>query len=192
MRFGATLSILALCAILAGCASARVALLNGEAGASAGAVAVIDPATGTERGQLTQANTEARLGGGAVRTRPLSANYDALLAAMPPPPQVFTLYFIEGTTTLAPESVSTLDELRRAITPVSDVQITGYTDTTGDAASNDKLSLDRAIEVRAALARDGLPVGAARVTGRGERELRVQTPDEVNEPLNRRVEVIVR
>ncbi len=62
----------------------------------------------------------------------------------------------------------------------------------GDAASNDKLSLDRAIEVRAALVQDGLPVANARVTGRGEREPRVPTPDDINEPLNRRVEVIVR
>jgi outer membrane protein OmpA-like peptidoglycan-associated protein len=186
------LAILALCAALGGCAGPSVALLNGEGGRPVGAVAMLDPTTGVERGQLTQANTMAGLGGGAVRPRPLTANYDALLSAMPAPPQVFVLYFVEGTTQLAPESVATLDELRKAITPVSDVQITGYTDTTGDAASNDRLSLDRAVEVRAALARDGLPVGGARVTGRGERDLRVPTGDQVSEPRNRRVEVIVR
>jgi outer membrane protein OmpA-like peptidoglycan-associated protein len=32
----------------------------------------------------------------------------------------------------------------------------------------------------------------ARVTGRGERELRVHTADGVDEPANRRVEVILR
>ncbi len=186
------LAILALCAAVGGCASARVALLDSEGGRPTGAVAVLDPATGAERGQLTQANTMAGLGGGPVRPRPLTTNYDALLSAMPAPAQVFTLYFIEGTTQLAPESVPTLDQLRQAITPVSDIQITGYTDTTGDAASNDKLSFDRAVEVRAALARDGLPVGGARVTGRGERDLRVPTGDQVSEPRNRRVEVIVR
>jgi len=78
------------------------------------------------------------------------------------------------------------------VTPASDVQITGYTDTTGDAAGNDKLSLDRAIEIRAALVQEGLPVANARVTGRGQRDLRVQTGPGVNEPLNRRVEVILR
>jgi outer membrane protein OmpA-like peptidoglycan-associated protein len=182
----------ALCATLGGCAGSRVALLDGEAGAPAGAVVVMDPATGAERGQLTAANTEARLGHGPVRPRLLSGNYDALLAAMPSPAQVFTLYFIEGTTQLAPQSTATLDDLRRAVTATSDVQITGYTDTTGDPAGNDQLSLDRAIQVRAALAQEGLPVANARVTGRGQRDLRVPTGPGVSEPANRRVEVIVR
>jgi outer membrane protein OmpA-like peptidoglycan-associated protein len=111
---------------------------------------------------------------------------------MPPPPQVFTLYFVEGTTQLAPQSLATLDQLRAIVTSTSDVQITGYTDTTGDAASNDKLSLDRAIEVRAALVQQGLPVSNARVTGRGQRDLRVPTGPGVSEPANRRAEVIIR
>ena len=186
-------TILAVCGALAGCASERVALLSAEApGGSAGAVAVLDPASGAERGQLTQANTEARLGGGAVRAAPITDNFDTLLAAMPPPPQVFTLYFVEGTTQLAPDSVATLDQLRSLVTANSDVQITGYTDTTGDPASNDKLSLDRAIEVRAALVQQGLPVANARVTGRGQRDLRVPTGPGVSEPANRRAEVIIR
>lgn len=185
-------AILALCLGLAACANDRVALLSGEGGAPAGGVVVIDPASGAERGQLTDANTQAQLDGGAVRPRPLTEHFDALLSAMPAPPRVFTLYFIEGTTQVAPESVATLDELRKVVTPASDVQITGYTDTTGDAAGNDKLSLDRAIEIRAALVQEGLPVANARVTGRGQRDLRVQTGPGVNEPLNRRVEVILR
>ncbi|MBV9994267.1 MAG: OmpA family protein [Caulobacteraceae bacterium] len=183
----------ALAAALAGCAGPQVALLDGEGGAPAGAVAVLDPATGAERGQLAEANTEARLrGGGGVRARPLKADYGALLAAMPAPPQVFTLYFVEGTTELAPDSLPTLEALRRAIGPTSEVQITGHTDTTGDPASNDRLSLDRAVEVRSALVADGLPVGSAKVTGRGQRELKVKTGPGVSEPANRRVEVIVR
>jgi outer membrane protein OmpA-like peptidoglycan-associated protein len=187
------LATLALCVALAGCESARVTLLGAEsAGGSAGAVAVLDPKTGAERGQLTEAGAEASLGSGAVHPYRSRANFDALLAAMPSPPQVFTLYFVEGTTQVTPESAATLDQLRHSITPTSDVQITGYTDTTGDAASNDKLSLDRATQVRAALVQEGLPVENARVTGRGERDLRVPTGQGVSEPLNRRVEVIVR
>ena len=193
MRSFAALALcLTLSALLGACATGKVALLGAETpGGSAGAVAVFDPKTEAERGQLTQANTETSLGG-VVSPRPLTTNYDALLAAMPPPPQVFTLYFIEGTTQLASESVATLEELRKIVTPASDVQITGHTDTTGDPAGNDKLSLARAIEVRAALVQDGLPVANARVTGRGERELKVPTGPGVEEPANRRVEVIVR
>jgi outer membrane protein OmpA-like peptidoglycan-associated protein len=182
---------LALCAALAGCANGHVALLNDEGG-GVGALVVIDPATGAERGQLTQANTRTALRGGQVHARPLKRNFDALLAVMPPPPKVFTLYFIEGTTQITADSAATLEDLRRAIGPTSDVQITGHTDTTGDAAINDKLSLDRATQVRATLVADGLPVADARVTGRGERELRVQTGPGVSEAANRRVEVTVR
>ncbi len=184
--------LLGMCAALTGCASSRVVLLESEAGGAPGAVAVLDPKTEVDRGSLTDANTEAWLTGGPVKARPLSANYDALLSVMPPPPKVFTLYFIEGATKLAPESIQTLEELRRIVTPASDVQITGHTDTTGDASGNDKLSLDRAFEVRAALVQEGLPVANAHVTGRGARELRVPTGQGVSEPANRRVEVIVR
>jgi len=183
---------LALLAMLGACASGKVALLNDEGAASAGAVAVLDPATGAERGQLIGANTEARLDAGPVRARPLHGGYEALLAVMPAKAQVFTLYFVEGTTTITPESAVTLEALRKAITATSDVQITGHTDTTGDAADNDRLSLARAIEIRAALVADGLPVADARVTGRGQRELRVPTGPGVSEAANRRVEVIVR
>jgi outer membrane protein OmpA-like peptidoglycan-associated protein len=176
---------------LGGCASARVTLLNDEGG-GAGAVAVLDPKTTAERGQLTEANTQASLGGGAVRARPLTGNYDALLAVMPAPAKVFSLYFVAGGAQLTPESAKTLEELRAIVTAASDVQITGHTDTTGDRASNDKLSLQRAIQIRAALVEQGLPVANAKVTGRGERELKVPTGPGVDEPANRRVEVILR
>jgi outer membrane protein OmpA-like peptidoglycan-associated protein len=166
-------------------------LLTEEDG-GAGAVVVMDPATGAERGELTQANTRANLRRGQVQPRPLKRSFDNLLAVMPPPPKIYTLYFVEGTTQITPDSQGTLDELRRVITATSDVQITGHTDTTGDSALNDRLSVERAVQVRAALVQDGLPVGNARVTGRGERELRVQTGPNVSEPRNRRVEVIIR
>ena len=116
------LLILALCALASGCAtSSRVALLPDEGGASVGAVAVLDPKTEAERGQLTEANTQAVLGGGAIKPQPLKASYEPLRAAMPPPPRIFTLYFIEGSTNLTAESQSTLAKLRQLVTPASDV-----------------------------------------------------------------------
>jgi len=130
--------------------------------------------------------------GGAIKARPLKANFERLLATMPPPPRAFTLHFVEGSTDLTRDSLPVLAELRKVVAPASDVQITGHTDTVGDGAANDRLSLERAIEIRAALVKAGLPVDNARVTGRGERELRVPTADGVSEPANRRVDVILR
>lgn len=184
------IALVALCLTLAGCASDRLALLADEDG-GVGAVAVLDAKTNAERGQLTERNTETGLSG-AVRSRPLTRNFDDLLAVMPAPAKVFSLYFIEGGTQLTPELAQTLVELRTLITAASEVQITGHTDTTGDLAANDKLSLDRATQVRAALVEQGLPVENAKVTGRGQRELRVPTGPGLSEPANRRVDVIIR
>ena len=102
------------------------------------------------------------------------------------------MYFFEGTTDLTPESAPILEALRAVVTESSEVQITGHTDAVGSFQDNDSLSHERAVEIRAALVKKGLPVANAKVTGRGERELRVKTADGVREPANRRVEVILR
>jgi outer membrane protein OmpA-like peptidoglycan-associated protein len=176
---------------LAGCATSKVSLYP-DADGGTGAVAVMDAKSEAELGALTQANTWAKLGSNTVKARPITRPHADLMARMPPPPRVYILYFVEGTTDLTPDSAATLAALRGAVTEASDVQITGHTDTVGASASNDALSRERASEIRAALVSKGLPVGAAKVTGRGERELRVKTADGVDEPGNRRVEVILR
>jgi outer membrane protein OmpA-like peptidoglycan-associated protein len=77
----------------------------------------------------------------------------------------------------------------RAGTPVT-VQVTGYTDTSGSADYNQRLSVRRADAVAAVLVQDGVPSGSMVVTGRGQNDLRVPTPDGVREPQNRRVEIV--
>ncbi len=181
------------CVLLSGCATSKVALLTDEQVPTAGAVAVFDPKAEAERGQLTVANTQARLDTPKLRIRPLKPGaYDDLLSIMPGAPQTFTLYFVEGGTELTEASKPVLEKLRSIVTASSEVQITGHTDTEGAADSNDRLSIARAAEIRAELVRQGLPVANAKVTGRGERELHVPTADGVAEPANRRVEVIIR
>jgi outer membrane protein OmpA-like peptidoglycan-associated protein len=189
------LPALAAAGLLAGCATARssVALLADEGATTGGSVAVIDADSGAERGELTAINTRADVGGAKVVPRPVDpAVYAVLLAAIPPPPRFYTLYFVEGTSELTEASKPVLEELKKVVTEASDVQITGHTDTVGSVQSNDKLSYERALQVRAALVKEGLPVANARVAGRGERELKTPTADGVSEPTNRRVEVTVR
>ena len=187
------LVIVATAILLSGCATSRVALLNDEGTATGGAVAVLDAKTETERGVLSIANTVAAVGGKSVRPRTISgAAYSQLAAYVPAAPRSYVMYFLEGSTDLAPGSDIVLDALRKEVSAGSEVQITGHTDTVGTLQANDKLSLDRASEVRAALVTQGLPVANARIVGRGEREPRVKTADEVGEAANRRVEVILR
>ncbi|MGZ3377431.1 MAG: OmpA family protein [Phenylobacterium sp.] len=187
----------ALLALLAACtttAGGSVTLLPGEPGANVGAVALFDAKTGAETGSLTAENTQASLGG-KFAARPADPKlYASLTDALPPPPAKFTLYFLEGTTKLTPESEPELKKVFAEIArrPGAEVQITGHTDTVGKESDNDTLSRKRASDILNALIGQGLEPTISRAVGRGERELLVPTPDNTPEPRNRRVEVTVR
>ncbi|MFS0736708.1 OmpA family protein [Sphingomonas sp. 1P06PA] len=186
--------------LLAGCASrSTLTLLPGENGAATGAVAVLDPKTGQDRGVVTQANS--RTPANARRPRPravsataIDARYGQLIADLPPPPESFTLYFVEGSTALTAQSEEILKQLFAAVAARegAEVQIVGHTDTLGSSEDNDRLSLARAREIRDALIVRGLPAESSRATGRGERDLLERTDDGVRNARNRRVELIVR
>ena len=74
--------------------------------------------------------------------------------------------------------------------PPVPVQVIGHTDTSGSAAYNQKLSVRRADAVAGALTQAGVPQPAMTVTGVGQNDLKVPTPDGVREPQNRRTEII--
>ena len=73
-----------------------------------------------------------------------------------------------------------------------DVLVIGHTDTVGSDQANDVLGQQRADIVRAALIRLGVPGDDIHALSRGKRSLAVPTANGVAEPLNRRVEIIVR
>ena len=70
------------------------------------------------------------------------------------------------------------------------LQVTGYTDLSGSAGYNQRLSERRANAVAAALERLGVARGDMVVAGRGMNDPRVPTPPGVREPQNRRVEIV--
>ena len=110
----------------------------------------------------------------------------------PPQPSSYLVFFDWNSAALDPgasEVVQLAANAYRAGAPVT-VQVTGYTDTSGSYRYNERLSVRRARAVAATLAQDGVPSGAMVVTGRGENDLRVPTPDGVREPQNRRVEIV--
>jgi peptidoglycan-associated lipoprotein len=116
------------------------------------------------------------------------------LAALPPEPQHFTLFFRFESDELTPESRALVPKVLQAVKgrPVPDVVVIGHTDSTGSAASNIELGLKRANAVRELLLKAGLAKSAIDVVSHGERELLVRTADEVFEARNRRVEISVR
>jgi outer membrane protein OmpA-like peptidoglycan-associated protein len=139
-------------------------------------------------------DTRGRVEKKAITQTEVENNFAEALAALPPKPISFTLYFEEGSTVVLKDSKNTLLELfaevakRKAV----EVQVTGHTDTLGKESDNDRLSEERAQAIREMLIAQGLKSNFIRAVGRGEREPLIPTPDNAREPRNRRVEVIVR
>jgi outer membrane protein OmpA-like peptidoglycan-associated protein len=124
----------------------------------------------------------------------VQAQFGAALAARPLPPASFVLYFVEGRDEFTADSRRDFDAVFAEIArrPLPDLVVIGHTDTVGSAAFNDNLSRQRAEVVRNALAARGIAAERIVVVGRGEREPVVPTADNVAEPRNRRVEILVR
>jgi OmpA-OmpF porin, OOP family len=120
--------------------------------------------------------------------------FAAALAAQPPKPVSFTLYFETNSTQITPSSRPQLESLlaEAARRQAVEVQVTGHTDRVGSDSDNDRLSQQRAEVVRAMLVQTGIKATFIRAVGRGEREPLVVTADEQPESRNRRVEVILR
>jgi outer membrane protein OmpA-like peptidoglycan-associated protein len=116
------------------------------------------------------------------------------LAALPPPPIRFILYFQHGTDELTKESRASFPEMVQAIrkrAPV-DISVVGHTDTVGDRPYNYRLSLKRAQAVAALLTAEGIDPSILEIASHGKDNPLVPTGDQVPEPRNRRVEVTVR
>lgn len=137
--------------------------------------------------------------GNAVRpadidAQKLQAKFAKALGAQPLPPTHYTLYFVEGGDTLTPDSqnaiISILEEIKKR--PAPDLVVIGHTDRVGSVANNDRLAATRANTIRQQLITRGIDAESIQASGRGEREPLVPTADEVAEPRNRRVEILVR
>ena len=120
--------------------------------------------------------------------------FGSTLAARPIPPKSYTLYFLADSNELVPDSRAAFEDVFTEIArrKASEIVVTGHTDTMGTPDYNDKLSLARAKSVSKLFTDRGLPAASVIAVGRGERELLVQTKDQVPEPRNRRVVITVR
>lgn len=188
----------ALCLGLAACTHSALTLLGDEDGGN-GAVAVLEANGRPAEAVVSQPDSRTRLGSATPSPRPLGAaglnrGQRELLSALPPPPRSYTLYFDEGTTELMEQSRPVLDELRLEVAqrPGVEVEVTGHTDTVGSIEDNDALSLRRAEQILDLLSTVGIDRSLMTAVGRGERELRQPTADNVENAVNRRVEVLVR
>jgi outer membrane protein OmpA-like peptidoglycan-associated protein len=186
------------CLLLGGCATSSLVLLPDDEG-HLGSVAVLEAKGQPTDAVITTGNSRTALGDKTPVAKPLGANglkkqEAALLTGLPPPARSFVLYFDQGTTTLTPQSVAVLNALKAEIASRSGpaVEVIGHTDTVGGEEDNDTLSQRRAEEVLRWLVSQGLDPSIMSASGRGERELKEPTMDNISNAANRRVEVIVR
>ena len=108
-------------------------------------------------------------------------------------PGQFLVYFDTDQANLGPGATQVVTEAAQAYqqTGAAQIEVIGHTDTTGSAEQNLALSQRRAERVADELIRQGVPAIDIATIGRGKEHLLVPTADGVNEPANRRVEIVV-
>jgi OOP family OmpA-OmpF porin len=113
--------------------------------------------------------------------------------AKPPKGKLFKVYFATGSARLDDAANKTLSEAVDLAGKFNTLRVvvSGYTDTAGNAAANERLSQRRAQVVAAALRIRGVARDAIKVKGYGEKYLDARTADGVAEGKNRRVEISV-
>ena len=182
--------------LLTGCNKNLVVVIPDTVDGHVGAVVV---ESNGNKAVLDTAYAAATPGSGTLKPATSDAKevkdiFGNALTAQPAAPKVYTLYFINDSDQLTPESKPAFEKVfvdvqqRKA----PEIVVTGHTDTVGDPAYNDKLSLERAKAVSKLFIARGFPEASVSVAGRGQRELLVQTPANKSEPLNRRVDITVR
>ncbi len=184
--------------LLAGCAGGASVILVPDQQGKVGKAEV-----STEGGKqlLTQAGAMTHTAGprqapsGVTSADPayIAATFAEALAVEPAAGETFTLYFKTGSATLAADDQKLIDDIAAAVKrrAAISVRISGHTDSTGSAALDTALSLERVRQVQALLLDKGVPPERISTSYHGKGNPAVPTPDGVAEPRNRRVVVIV-
>jgi outer membrane protein OmpA-like peptidoglycan-associated protein len=154
---------------------------------------------GTTNLTTARAATQVKSDGAPGAANPVSEAdvarlFGPALAALPPEPRHFTLYFKFESDALTGESSLKVPEILAAVKrlTVPEVVVIGHTDTLGDAKANVTLGLKRAMSVKTVLVDAGIAPALIEVASHGEADLLVKTADNKAEPRNRRVEISVR
>ncbi|MDD4091854.1 MAG: OmpA family protein [Smithellaceae bacterium] len=188
--------ILAAMLTLAGCSPKSYVVLMENQDGTTGKLAVSGDKTET---LLSQPRTAAGLEGKSekpflVDEQKIQRDFAGALAAQPPLPVSFMLYFKTGGAVLTDESQALIPSIVEAARkyPAPDVSVIGHTDTMGESDYNEQIALQRAQTVAKIIRDAGIQVHDLTIESHGERNPLVPTPDNTPEPRNRRVEITVR
>jgi len=127
-----------------------------------------------------------------LEVKPVAEAQPAVVPAAPAP-STYTVLFDLNKADITGAGKAVIDEVLADAAKQTTVNIsaTGYADRSGSEDYNLALSLRRADAVREALINGGISAESITVSGRGEAEPAVPTPDGVPEQANRRVEIIL-
>jgi outer membrane protein OmpA-like peptidoglycan-associated protein len=99
--------------------------------------------------------------------------------------------FDVGSAAIKPQMRPVLDQFAQGLDPRMRVNVVGHTDSTGSPAVNDRLSLDRAVNVRDYLSGRGIDASRVLANGRGENEPVATNETAAGRAQNRRVEIFL-
>lgn len=130
----------------------------------------------------------------AVAPSPMTPSSTAPAPSLSGVITAYLVYFAYGTTEMNDKTARIVDAVVAEIKKqgsLPHIVLNGHTDTKGRASVNMTVSRQRAEIVRKALIERGIPEKHIEVYGFGETDQAVPTKDNVKEPANRRVEIIV-
>jgi iron complex outermembrane receptor protein len=109
-----------------------------------------------------------------------------------PAPRSYLVFFDFNKSDLTSQATEIVDTAAKNAGPakVTQLTVTGHTDTVGSDAYNMRLSRRRAESVAAQLEKDGIAGSEIEIVAKGKRDLLVPTKDGVREPQNRRVQIV--
>ncbi len=131
--------------------------------------------------------------GGITEAPAESAAYVPPPAVAPAPaPRSYLVFFDFNKSDLTAQATEIVDTAAKNAGPakVTQLTVTGHTDTVGSDAYNMRLSRRRAESVAAQLEKDGIASSEIEIVAKGKHDLLVPTADGVKEPQNRRVQIV--
>lgn len=104
---------------------------------------------------------------------------------------MYLVFFNWDAADLGSGALNVLDAVADEVSknPPTTINIVGHTDTSGPDQYNQRLAFKRANNVKDALVERGVDPSLIMVDAKGETELLVETPDNIREPANRRVNI---
>ena len=167
------------------------AILGSATGGKAGQSAVIGGAIGAVAGNLWSKHLEDKRKALATASAGTGIEVDRTADNQLKLNVPSDFSFDVGRADIKPQMRPVLDEIGRNLDPKVRVTVVGHTDSTGNDAINEPLSMDRAESVRDYLANRGVSRGRMAVEGRGAREPVASNANDAGRAQNRRVEIFL-